>query len=503
MKLKNVNIFERHIEKAILAVGILFGLIVVWQCVLSDPYAVEVANQRVRPREVETKVLQAATKLERRLNSPTSSLPDIAIPDYFQMFDRHLQFNPTAVALSTPLSQWGITLDVPRVTQALEKDPPIPPAPVEITARAGFGVLVDPSLITQRFGENVSQQFTTIVDPRHPRDFFCVAVQSQYHMGAWRAKLRDESTIRVQWWRDKLLLTDVVVQRQAYNAEQGMWQPPEDLTPLPHALGIREAPTAWTKTHAQEVLQHVKTNQAQIAGTELVPLTTDSGLTWLEPDGTTPATSGEPLTTAPSSTEAELERPPTETITLLAYDLTAKPGMTYRYRMRTSVMNPLFHREALEDDLRDRHFNRLALASEFSPWSSPVSIVAPYQFFVVDGSLQKRQVKVEVWRIFHGAYRVHEFSVMPGDQIGGVVPITIGDQTYDMDMNAGCLMVDLEAGRDGHADLGASSSSRTKAQRVFYLDLSTNQLHYRAIDDDQTSPERKSLHGQLAEKPKQ
>ena len=210
MKLKNVNILERHIEKAILAVGVLFGLAVAWRLVLNDPYAVEIASESVTARAVETRVLDVATELDRRLNSQDSSLPDISIAPYYQMFVDRLNYEPQAVALLPPLAEWGVTIQIQESPDQLAKDPPIPQAPDQVTARAGFGVLIGSDLIAQRFGENASQQFAGIIAEQKPRDFSCVAIQSRYDMGSWRAKLRDVSTIPVQWWRDKLLLTDVV-----------------------------------------------------------------------------------------------------------------------------------------------------------------------------------------------------------------------------------------------------------------------------------------------------
>ena len=55
MRVKKANLIELHIEKAILAIGVIFCLVVFWSYVVGSPYTATIDSQlSVKPRSSRT-----------------------------------------------------------------------------------------------------------------------------------------------------------------------------------------------------------------------------------------------------------------------------------------------------------------------------------------------------------------------------------------------------------------------------------------------------------------
>ncbi|MEX2670528.1 MAG: hypothetical protein WD294_00320, partial [Phycisphaeraceae bacterium] len=67
MKTKDAGFVQKHLEKVVLAAGVLFLLVIAAYVFIGNPYAVEVNGQRVAPREAESRVRTLASNLEQRL----------------------------------------------------------------------------------------------------------------------------------------------------------------------------------------------------------------------------------------------------------------------------------------------------------------------------------------------------------------------------------------------------------------------------------------------------
>ena len=130
-------------------------------------------------------------------------------------------------------------------------------------------------------------------------------------------------------------------------------------------------------------------------------------------------------------------------IDLRAFDLTAKPGRTYRYRMVVDIYNPLFQRTDVSDEQRQQYHDRLKLSSTPSPWTEPVRIEAPIRYFVTRANSQPPSATVEVWRIFNGRRERREYQVQPGDQVGQVEQIALGLNAYDVEFTVPAILVDV------------------------------------------------------------
>lgn len=119
-----------------------------------------------------------------------------------------------------------------------------------------------------------------------------------------------------------------------------------------------------------------------------------------------------------------------ESIDLWAHDLGVVPGVTYRYRTRVVVNNPLFRKNS-ELNPDDAAQQALALEpfarGEWSGWSDNVVVGAKEYFFIANAEsggvvgASGSKATIEVYKMFYGHYRKSTLSVSPGDELATVV----------------------------------------------------------------------------------
>jgi hypothetical protein len=103
-------------------------------------------------------------------------------------------------------------------------------------------------------------------------------------------------------------------------------------------------------------------------------------------------------------------------VEIWAHDDQVAAGKTYRYKMRYKLKNPIFGTNAGDPATLGEQF---ALISEFSPWTTPITVPSLVNFFVAGGGLGGRNtVEFEIYRWDQGQQKVERFSVSPGDVVG-------------------------------------------------------------------------------------
>lgn len=130
-----------------------------------------------------------------------------------------------------------------------------------------------------------------------------------------------------------------------------------------------------------------------------------------------PATFDEPLGSLSST---EMKR-----ITLWSHDLTAVPGVTYRYRAVVKVTNPLYNQsDSLHAEQRSLA-DAPVLISEPSQWSDPVTISPRVVYFITSATEAggvlgaSARAAAEVYEFFYGFWRKATVSMTPGDSLVG------------------------------------------------------------------------------------
>ena len=283
MKLKNVGFFQRHVEKIVLGVGILFLLIVGGMYLLGSPFAVELENRTVPPGEVEDLVYQKAQELEQRLNEE----PDLPSPDVPDLSRTFRQMRDQAPLKQTRLATVGHEAMAESLWQPIVGEPqpyyvPRPPIARNADANADYGVLgarpVDAEN-TRGMDPKIYNQFISIVGEQRPRDFRYVSVSATFDMAEWRHRLQaeppepDQANIRKIWWARMLDVTAVYLQRQKRDPVTGEWSEPKIVDALPGQIAFRpDFERQWTNEEAGQVVRLVKQNQPRIQRTDFPPL---------------------------------------------------------------------------------------------------------------------------------------------------------------------------------------------------------------------------------------
>lgn len=530
MKLKNTHFFERHVEKIVLGLAVVFAMVVLAVYVLSDPYTVDVKGQPLSALEVENRVSLATQNLEKRIQDPVSPLGEMPALNYSDAFAQRLirrRPHPTP-PLAAALGEPGLGKEV-YPPLASDRGPywvPDPPAPEQPLARGGAAVLVDRDQIAAKLGPEAAQAYDQLVGTDLPRDFQYVVVESTYDMDKWVQALQvlpeEGQMIPQEWWRGLLGVVQVALERQTLlDAQKDLWGQPEIITPLPAAIQVDTPDNQWTTDRARDAVQKIQEHQDAI--TRAVPPPTVQPIQPAHPQELTTPAQHRNQTTSPSpgrpTTPGSPTAPAEKRLTLQAYDLTVQPGMEYRYRMRVSLISPLFRRD-IGKGQKQNFFNRLSLDSQNSPWSRPVRIDPRSHFFVLEASLPQQEARLEVWRLFNGRMQSREFKIKPGDAVGGVVPLQHGGKEYKVDMSTAALLVDViqaastaptatgipsapeASGASPFGGPGSSGGSggsagsgvgRRESVAVILYDQKTNALILRDPDADRNSPLRTSL----------
>ncbi len=148
-----------------------------------------------------------------------------------------------------------------------------------------------------------------------------------------------------------------------------------------------------------------------------------------------PTTSTQRTRSSGSDIKSVLEE---ESVDLWLHDLGVEPGVTYRYRTRVIVNNPLFRKssELDPDDADQQALTKDPFATgDWSAWSEQVVVGAQEYFFVTSaepgGGMAGGGIKatIELYKMFYGHYRRSTLSVSPGDALATTVRMS-GDLLY-------------------------------------------------------------------------
>ena len=111
-----------------------------------------------------------------------------------------------------------------------------------------------------------------------------------------------------------------------------------------------------------------------------------------------------------------------------AHDMEVIPGQEYQYRCVAKVYNPFFGKgnQLVRDQDASGISSVFTLDSVASEWSSPVTVLPKVRFFVSrsstgdGGMLGAGSAQLVIFVLQDGRWREENFSVVPGDRIGGI-----------------------------------------------------------------------------------
>ncbi len=261
MNPKDSGFIQKYVEKLVLGIAVLCLLGTAYIFVVQDPFPVKVGNKKVGPDQITKTITDAANRLETKINSDETALPDRGIPSYSEAFVADLQEKPTTLAQLTPLAEPGLEeLDGPIVK---EYNLPHPPIAQDILVRKGHAVLGD-NIPTREM-----EGLIRLVGNHQPRDFAYVSVAGTFDMDEWIERLQSgdkETRVPDRWWNSMIGIAGVMLQRQELNEETGEWGNTTIIDPLPGQLASQPGVkfTATTQ-QAKQMIQLIRSSQETIA----------------------------------------------------------------------------------------------------------------------------------------------------------------------------------------------------------------------------------------------
>ncbi len=272
MKPKDIGFVQQHIEKIILGVALLFVLIVLWLYFLGSPYSVTLGDRdkrTVAPKEVMDVVAQKSRQLDGRLKDTRSPLPETPVPDYTTEFVERYKRRPLSIAqFSVPMNEAGVSdFEAPTDTTRIVVMPPVP-APTGIKARGGFNVLADledPQQI---------EPLIKLVGNQIPRDFKFASTSVTFSLAGVQEALKSvpaQERIPEAWWRGRLLITSVQLQRQEFEPATGQWSKEITVPHLPAQVAYGLKPAEYDRLAATQVLDQIAYDQDLIQRTPFPP----------------------------------------------------------------------------------------------------------------------------------------------------------------------------------------------------------------------------------------
>lgn len=310
MRVKNISFVEQHIERIVLGLAAVICLVVLWLFVLGSPYKVDLGGERVPVPRVEQVVLKELNRLDRAMQGEAAGELDAIEVEGWTLNFQLRESIPVVASERFPVMIGPPGLDPDDLQQTVrlgrQYDVPVPPAPAQATARSNAHVLAEredmvaelevrqPDYLTaneaREAAEKEADAIIELVGGSAPLDIQDVTVMTRFDLGAYVEQLKGQQgggKLPVGWWQPRLLIADILLERQTQDAD-GRW-PADDvyetIAPVPGAISLRDrhgAEMAWETEDARDVLEDIRLAQREIAQPPFPPLALHS--VWLPPD---------------------------------------------------------------------------------------------------------------------------------------------------------------------------------------------------------------------------
>lgn len=279
MKIKNLTFVDRHIHKIVIGAALLLAAVVLLLYVLGQPYVVEMNARTMEPTQVAEEIDLAAKKLDGAISKKESPLPKIVVPPYTS------DFKARAVRSLMGRDKMEVPLGPPGLDPRLVPDVPppspeyfvgAPPPATNLTTSTGFGVVAIPSEPKEEV-----EAWHEILGGKDARDVRYVSVAGQFDMKEWRRRLAsapEAQRMPEAWWRGRLWVADVILERETLDPATNHWGPVQRLAALPNAaFHFRRGD--WGAS-ADDTIREIRLEQDQITKPAPPPLADNA---WVAP----------------------------------------------------------------------------------------------------------------------------------------------------------------------------------------------------------------------------
>ncbi len=246
MQIKNINPFERYVDKAILLVGAAFFVYLAWINLVKDPNSVPLpdsAGVKVAPGEVGHKITVAVHQLQNQIRHPANPSPGVAhVPNLVKgIADGQVRPLSTVVTALPPIAIGPLNQPVANINTVVVRGKtfyaPVVPSLTDMKIKQGRGVAI--------LADNSNQP----VNPNTPaapvtKDVAWVKLSADFPVSDWLASLQGPAVAKPGFAAlppsfQRTTFYRVQVQRQTLGTD-GRWSGWEKihgfyLNPLPPA----------------------------------------------------------------------------------------------------------------------------------------------------------------------------------------------------------------------------------------------------------------------------
>lgn len=242
MRLKGINPFELHVEKAVVGVVAAAALgILAWQFV-GPPNRVMVRNQSVGLDEAYNVLDREAAKVLQEIRNPAPALADIPKLDMLARWEARMQ---SARTPSPPIAWPGgrattvevASVNTPRMTE-LRINELLAPAPTKPIAATYLATIAPEDV-------EAYPELKKILPSTMPYDHAAVSVETSFSGTALRAMLASDpdgdgplSKLPEHWWSSGIQILDVKLEREELQPT-GEWSNLTEVPPMPGRESLR------------------------------------------------------------------------------------------------------------------------------------------------------------------------------------------------------------------------------------------------------------------------
>lgn len=277
-RIKDASFIQQHIEKLILAAGVLVFAVAAFLFVIGNPFAIEVNRQTYTdPNEAVSVLVRGDEQLERGLQEP-KPLPEVETPpfsaDFIAMMQRPVDLERLVAGLGDPgLTTGAVYPDIPEPSRyALV----YPPAPKNITHKFGTDVL------DKEFDEKLAAALFKLwgKEPNEPGDFSMFIAAGEFDIWQWISRLKatptgdEEIKIPAGIWAQRFGIAGVALLREEWDPAAGRWTDRQIVVPIPGQKRVLPDDKAEAETNrAIAQLAALRDGQVELAQPELPWLT--------------------------------------------------------------------------------------------------------------------------------------------------------------------------------------------------------------------------------------
>lgn len=267
---KDASFLQQHIEKLILAIGVLVLAVAVFLFVIGKPFAIEINRQSYdNPKDAIEVLVRADDQIEAGLQN-TKPLPPVETPDFGADFQKTLGRQPTLEPLASLVGTSGVAMShlYPEPPEKARYALAFPPVPGNVTHKFGTDVL------DKEFDAAITKQYFDLwgKTPDESGDFSMFVASGEFDLWQWVERLKadpavdGEIKIPTGIWAQRFGIAGAVLLRETWDPTINDWGQAAIVHPMPGQVRVLPSDKMQADRQlAMAQLAQLRDNQIELA----------------------------------------------------------------------------------------------------------------------------------------------------------------------------------------------------------------------------------------------